>query len=240
MNIYVFEQLEDLYQAATKRIIDKIKTKPGTTLGLATGSTPLGIYKKFIESYRNKEVSFQSVKTLNLDEYVGLGPTHPQSYAYFMKKELFSHIDIREENIFIPSGTASNLEIETQRYDDLLKKHTIDIQLLGIGGNGHIGFNEPGTPFTSTTHFIELDPRTRNDNARFFKKPEEVPSKAITMGIHSIMQASEIIMIATGSQKAYAVKEMIRGKIDSKLPASILQTHNNVHVYLDRLSSKEL
>jgi glucosamine-6-phosphate deaminase len=240
MNIYVFEQLEDLYQAAAKRIIDKIKMNPYTTLGLATGSSPLGIYKKLIEGYINKEISFQNVKTFNLDEYVGLRPTHSQSYAYFMKKELFSNIDILEENTFIPSGAASNLESEIRYYDALLKKHKIDIQLLGIGRNGHIGFNEPGTPFISTTHIIELDPRTRNDNARFFKTPEEVPSKAITMGIYSIMQASEIILIATGSQKAYAVKEMIAGKIDSKLPASILQTHNNVHVYLDHLSSKEL
>jgi glucosamine-6-phosphate deaminase len=240
MNIYIFENTEELYVKATEKMIDLIKNNPRARLGLATGSTPIKIYEKLIQKYQHNDISFAEVSTFNLDEYVGLEPSHPQSYAYFMNNQLFSKIDIKNENTHIPSGIASDIKKEIDRYDALLHKNRIDLQLLGIGTNGHIGFNEPGTSFNSRTHVITLDHQTRQDNARFFNSFDQVPEKAITMGISSIMQAKEIIMIATGASKAEAVKKMVKGPINPSLPASILQTHPRVHVFLDQLSAKEL
>lgn len=240
MNIYIFESIDELYDKVAEKINDLIKKNPQAKLGLATGSTPIKVYEKLIEKFQSGEISFAEVSAFNLDEYVGLDATHPQSYAYFMNDKFFSHIDIKKENTFIPSGMTSNINKEMDNYDALLHKNRIDIQLLGIGSNGHIGFNEPGTSFNSRTHMITLDEQTRLDNARFFTHIDQVPKKAITMGIYSIMQAKEIILIATGSSKADAVKKMIKGPIDTMLPASVLQTHPRVHVFLDQLSAKEL
>lgn len=240
MNIYIYEHTEELYEQVAKKISNLIKTNPKAKLGLATGSTPIKVYEKLIEKYQSGDISFAEVSTFNLDEYVGLDSTHKQSYAYFMNDKFFSHIDIKKENTFIPSGIASNINKEMDSYDALLHKHKIDLQLLGIGSNGHIGFNEPGTSFNSRTHMITLNEQTRLDNARFFTHIDHVPEKAITMGIYSIMQAKEIILIATGDSKADAVKKMIKGPIDTSLPASVLQTHPRVHVFLDQLSAKEL
>lgn len=240
MNIHVYEQIEELYHDASKRIIEHIQKHPETTLGLATGSTPLGVYQRFIHAYQQGFVSFKKVLSFNLDEYVGLDRHHPQSYYTFMHQHLFSSIDIPSSHIHIPNGMATDLVVESKHYDTKLSKHRIDIQLLGLGTNGHIGFNEPGTPFTSTTHVIELKESTRKDNARFFKSFHEVPQRAITMGIYSIMQAKEIVLIATGEHKAQAVFDMIKGPIHLACPASILQTHTNVHLYLDYAAAKAL
>ena len=240
MNIHIFDHEKQLYQESARRIIDLVLDHPSAVLGFATGSSPLGVYKELIKSYQSHHVSFKNVMAFNLDEYVGLPSDHPQSYRSFMRVQLFHHLDICINNTYIPSGEVTDLHQETTRYDNLLSKYPIDLQLLGIGTNGHIGFNEPGTPFTLKTHVVDLDPRTRKDNARFFAHIDLVPTQAITMGIDSIMQAKEIVLIATGEKKASAVKAMIRGPIDPMLPASILQKHPNVHIYLDHLSAKDL
>lgn len=240
MNIYVYDNTEELYKNAANLIANLIKSNPNARLGLATGSTPIKVYEQLVNQCKRDELSFKNVNTFNLDEYIGLGTDHPQSYAYFMKDHLFSHIDIKKENIHIPSGIVSDINQEMRDYDTLLEQNPIDMQLLGIGSNGHIGFNEPGTPFDSKTHVITLDEQTRLDNARFFNTLDEVPKRAITMGISSIMQAKEIIIIATGAQKAEAIKKMIKGPVDVSLPASILQLHPKVHVFLDQQSAKEL
>ena len=240
MNIYVYDNTEELYKNAANLIANLIKSNPNARLGLATGSTPIKVYEQLVNQCKRDELSFKNVNTFNLDEYIGLGTDHPQSYAYFMKDHLFSHIDIKKENIHIPSGIVSYINQEMRDYDTLLEQNPIDMQLLGIGSNGHIGFNEPGTPFDSKTHVITLDEQTRLDNARFFNTLDEVPKRAITMGISSIMQAKEIIIIATGAQKAEAIKKMIKGPVDVSLPASILQLHPKVHVFLDQQSAKEL
>ncbi len=240
MNIHIFDHEEQLYKEAARRIIDLVQDRPKAVLGLATGSSPLGVYKELIKSYQSHHVSFEHVTTFNLDEYVGLSSDHPQSYRSFMNRELFNHLNIHLKNTFIPSGDSINIHNEPDRYNALLSNYQIDLQLLGIGTNGHIGFNEPGTPFDLLTHVVTLDSRTRTDNARFFHHLDQVPTQAITMGIQSIMNAKEIVLIATGEKKASAVKAMIRGPIDPMLPASILQNHPNVHIYLNHQSAKDL
>ena len=212
--------------------IDTVKENPNCVLGLATGSSPLGVYKNMIEAYKNNEVSFKNVKTFNLDEYVGLDGNHEQSYRYFMNHNLFDHIDIDKENTHVPSGT--NLE-NPEEYDTLIEQAGgIDLQILGIGSDGHIAFNEPGTPFNSLTHVAELAESTIVDNSRFFNSIEEVPTKAVTMGLASIMKAKKIVLIATGENKAQAIQGLLEGLITEKLPCSILRNHPDVIVYLDR------
>lgn len=240
MNIHIFDHDEQLYKEAARRIIDLVQDHPKAVLGLATGSSPLGVYKELIKSFQNHHVTFERVTTFNLDEYVGIPSDHPQSYRTFMRKELFHHLNIDLNNTYIPCGNIEDIEDEIQRYEQLLSTYAIDLQLLGIGTNGHIGFNEPGTPFDCLTHVVKLDSRTRKDNARFFDHLDHVPTHAITMGIDSIMKAKEIVLIATGEKKASAVKAMIRGPIDPIIPASILQKHPNVHIYLDHQSAKDL
>ena len=198
----------------------------------STGSTPEGVYKLLVEAYNKKEVSFKNVKSYNLDEYVGLEETHNQSYRYFMNSHLFNHIDIKLENTHIPSNKddENNLEI----YDQKIKEAGgIDIQILGIGSNGHIAFNEPGTSFNSNTHIVTLKESTISDNSRFFNSIDEVPKQAITMGLNSIMQAKRIILIAFGKNKQEAIYKMMALDPSEELPASILQNHPNVTIYCD-------
>ncbi|MGL4337274.1 MAG: glucosamine-6-phosphate deaminase, partial [Turicibacter sp.] len=177
--------------------------------------------------------SYQHVKTVNLDEYYGINPKNSQSYAYFMNENLFHALDINADQINIPSGFNKNPQEECERYDEVLNTNKVDIQVLGIGGNGHIGFNEPGTPFNSTTHVVTLDEQTRADNARFFDSIDEVPQYAITMGIKSIVMANQILLLACGKNKAKAVAHMIQGSVTPDCPASILQMHPNVVVIAD-------
>jgi len=240
MHIHQYQDVSLLYQDAANHFIDLISRNKKVVLGLATGSTPIKIYEQLIENHRNGIISFSLVKTFNLDEYVGLDSLHPQSFAYFMNEHLFKWIDIDKNNTHIPNGTAKDLEKECKQYTKLIKKDPIDIQILGIGSNGHIAFNEPGTPFDSETHIIELDLKTRIDNARFFNHLNDVPTQAITMGIKDIMQAKKIVLIAIGKNKANAVKNMVHGKVDPLCPASILQLHPNVHLFLDSESASEL
>ncbi|HHU27813.1 TPA: glucosamine-6-phosphate deaminase [bacterium] len=227
MKVHVFKSKEMIDQEVATLIVSKINAKPNFVIGLATGSTPLGIYQELISLYQQNKVSFKDVTSFNLDEYVGLEKMHPQSYRYYMNHHLFSKTDFNVENTFFPGETSEN-------YDLLIaSKGGIDLQILGIGGNGHIAFNEPGTSFDALTHETLLAHQTRLDNSRFFNSLEEVPTKALTMGLGSIMCAKEIILVATGLNKAEAVKSMIEGDINVNCPASILQNHINVHIYLD-------
>ncbi|MDD1401106.1 glucosamine-6-phosphate deaminase [Limosilactobacillus reuteri] len=203
-------------------------------LGLATGSSPLGLYQKMT----NSSVDYSNLISINLDEYVGLKSTDPQSYHYFMEHHLFTQKPFAKS--FIPDGSNLNATKVINHYNQILATYPIDTQILGIGNNGHIGFNEPGTPFDSQTHKVKLTPATINANARFFTSSKDVPTEAYTMGIGSILQAKHIILLAFGEQKADAINKMVNGKITTAVPASVLQKHPNVTVILDKQAASKL
>ena len=233
--VIIVENYEELSKAAFEVMKDYLK--PGKVLGLATGSSPVGLYKNMIKDHIQNKTSYKDIITFNLDEYVGLPKDHKESYYTFMHEQLFNHVDIKEENIHIPSGLG-DLEANCKAYDEAIEKCPVDIQLLGIGSNGHIGFNEPGTPFTLGTHVTDLKESTRKDNARFFDPlGEEVPYQACTMGLATIMKAKNILLVANGENKAKAVKGMLEGEVIEDLPASILQNHPNVTVVIDKAAS---
>ena len=210
-----------------------MKKDPKATLGLATGSSPVGLYQNLIKMYENKEISFKDVKTYNLDEYCELPRSHPESYYSFMHRNLFSHVDIKEENVHIPCSEGSDLQKLCDDYNNQLHNASIDLQLLGIGANGHIGFNEPGTSFEQETFVVKLTDKTRKDNQRFFNSLDEVPTHAMTMGIKNIMQAKKILLVASGKNKQDAVKKLLSGEITESFPASILNKHKDVVVIID-------
>ncbi|WP_050182021.1 glucosamine-6-phosphate deaminase [Domibacillus robiginosus] len=225
------------YEAMSKRAADfltaRIKELPSPVIGLATGSTPKGMYKQLIHACRMEKISFRHVTTFNLDEYIGLPASDPNSYHSFMRKTFFQHMDIPPEQIYIPDGEAVLLENECTRYESLIDKKGVDVQVLGIGQNGHIGFNEPGTPFDQTTHVTTLTDSTRQANARFFSSIESVPKQAITMGIASIMKSREILLLASGPHKAEAVARLFSGNVLEAFPASVLQDHPHVTIIVD-------
>lgn len=233
MKIIRVKDYDELSLEGTKIVGEFIKNNPQATLGLATGSSPIGLYQNLIKMFQNKEISFKEIKTYNLDEYCGLPKSHPESYYSFMYRNLFSHVDIKDENIHIPSSEGEDMQKNCDDYNRLLHQTTIDLQLLGIGGNGHIGFNEPGTPFDRETFLVKLAERTRQDNKMFFKEDEEVPRYAITMGIKNIMEAKKIVMLISGKSKAEAVKRLLSGEITTDFPASILHKHPDVTVIID-------
>lgn len=233
MKIIRVKDYEELSKMAAEIVADRVRNKPDACLGLATGSTPLGMYQNLIEMYQKGEISFKDVKTYNLDEYCGLEKTHPQSYFTYMHKKFFDHIDISENNINLPEGDTDNHEEACMRYNEQLNNDQIDLQILGIGGNGHIGFNEPGTPFAQETFVVKLAEKTRNDNKRFFNSIDEVPEFAITMGIKNILQAKEILLLASGKGKAEAIKKLVEGEMTVDFPASALKEHANVTVIID-------
>lgn len=233
MEIKILDE-QKINEIITKRICALIKEKPNLVLGLATGSTPLGVYKNLIKKYKNKKVSFKDVTTFNLDEYVGLDDTHNQSYIYFMNTNLFNHIDIKKENTFFPNNKTNNPEIYDEKIKDL---GGIDFQILGIGSNGHIAFNEPNTDFNSLTHIVELTESTIKDNSRFFNNINEVPTKAVSMGLKSIMNAKEIVLIALGKNKATAIAKLLKEEPNTNLPASILKNHKNITIYCDEAAA---
>ncbi len=239
-SIIVKENYDEVSSEAF-RIMKETLRKEKPVLGLATGSTPVGLYKKMIADHNTNGTSYRNVVTFNLDEYIGLPKNHEQSYWTFMHENLFSAIDIKEENIHIPVGDSEDEEAECLNYESELAKYTIDLQILGIGSDGHIAFNEPGTPFDSVTHIMELEEQTRKDNARFFEEHmEDVPTHAITMGLASIMRAKKIVIIATGANKADAVYGMIKGEKSTDCPASILQDHPDVTVILDQAAAAKV
>lgn len=241
MNIVVCNDKKEFDQKAAQILASQIKNKPNSVIGLATGSTPVGMYHELIKMYENKELSFEQVTTFNLDEYVGLDKEHPQSYHAFMFENLFNHVDIKKENVNLPDGQAEDLEQECAAYDKKIKEAGgIDLQVLGIGHNGHIGFNEPKTPFESLTHVVDLDERTIQANSRFFDSIDQVPRKAVSMGIKSIMQAQKILFMATGADKAEIVAKALQGPVTPEVPASVLQLHPNVTVVLDKEAASKL
>lgn len=233
-NIIVRDTYDEVSAEAFKPM-KEVMAKEEPVLGLATGSSPVGLYKEMIKDHKENGTSYKDVVTFNLDEYVGLPKDHRESYYTFMHDNLFNHIDIVEANVHIPEGNAEDMDAACKEYEDALKGHKVDIQVLGIGSDGHIAFNEPGCPFDSETHVMELTEQTRQDNARFFDGDiDQVPTLAITQGLASIMRAEKIILIATGANKAKAVKDMIEGPKSVDCPASILQDHSDVTVYLDK------
>lgn len=240
MKIIVVENYEEMSRRGAEIMAEVVRADPAATLGLATGTTPIGAYRELIRKYERGELSFREIRTVNLDEYVGLDGSDPHSYRYFMRDVFFSHIDIDMAKTQIPSGVAPDLVAECARYTKLLADHPQDIQLLGLGSDGHIGFNEPGAPFAGHTHVTELAESTIRDNARLFDRPEDVPTRAITMGIADVMQAKKILLMANGANKAEAVLAMVRGAVREGCPASVLQQHPDVTVILDREAAKLL
>ena len=240
MKVIITENYQEMSAKAAEIIIGIVKNNPNAVLGLATGSSPIGTYQNMAKDHRENGTSYQGVTSVNLDEYVGLTADHDQSYAYFMRKNLFDSIDIDLANTNLPSGSASDLQAECDRYNALLAGYQQDVQVLGLGSNGHIGFNEPGTPFDSVTHLVDLTENTIKDNSRLFASIDEVPRQALSMGIKNIMNAKSILVVVSGKNKAAAVKGMVKGEITPDLPASVLQLHPFVTVICDKDAASEL
>lgn len=234
MNIVVVKNQEEAAEKALELVKAGLEKGSIKTLGLATGSTPLKLYEKM----RGANLDCSDVATVNLDEYVGLAPNDPQSYNHYMKTELFDHVKFKETHL--PNGVAENLQEECERYEAVLSENPVDLQVLGIGTNAHIGFNEPGTSFDTKTHVVELTESTIESNKVHFEKIEDVPTHAISMGIASIMEAKEIVLLAFGEAKAEAVKQMVNGPVNEGCPASVLQNHANVTIIIDEAAASKL
>ncbi len=231
MKFITVESYEQLSRKAANIIAAQVISKPNSVLGLATGSSPLGTYAELEKRYKEGDVDFSCVTSVNLDEYVGLSGDNDQSYRYFMNTNLFSKINIRKDYTFVPNGCAENLQKECEDYDARIQElGGIDLQLLGIGLDGHIGFNEPDDAFTKETHVVELDPSTIEANARFFASIDDVPRKAVTMGMQGIMQAKKVLLIANGKNKEDILNKAFFGPITPEVPASILQLHPDLTV----------
>ena len=241
MQVYVAESYADMSRKAANILSAQVILKPDTVMGLATGSSPVGTYQQLIKWYKKGDLDFAQVRTVNLDEYAGLAPEHSQSYRRFMQENFFDHINIPRENTHVPNGLAPDLEAECRRYNQVIQSlGGIDIQLLGMGHNGHIGFNEPGQAFELETHVVDLTDNTIEANARFFASRDEVPRQAITMGIKSIMQAQRIVMVVSGADKADIVRAAFAGPVVPQVPASILQMHPNFILVGDKAALSKL
>lgn len=241
MKVIVTKNYDELSKVAAKEMANVVKNNPKAILGLATGGSPIGMYKELIRMNKDGEIDFSKVTTVNLDEYVGLSGDHPQSYRYFMNDNFFNHINIDKNNTYVPNGLAENIEEECKNYDEKIAKlGGTDAQLLGIGNNGHIAFNEPDEDLVAGTHLTGLTQDTIEANARFFDSIDEVPKTAITMGLGGIMKSKKIIVIASGESKAEAVKAMVKGKINTNMPASMLQMHRDVVLIVDEAAAKLL
>ena len=234
MRLYKAKNYEDMSRKAANIISAQVIMKPDCVLGLATGSTPIGTYKQLIEWYNKGDLDFSGVTTVNLDEYRGLPRESDQSYYYFMHENLFNHINLQKGRSFLPDGTEPDSEKACSNYNAIIRQvGGIDLQLLGIGRNGHIGFNEPDDHFSLETHCVDLTPSTIDANKRFFEKEEDVPREAYTMGIKTIMQAKKVLLVASGEDKAKAIYDSFYGPVTPSVPASILQYHKNVYVVAD-------
>lgn len=234
IRIYKAKDYEDMSRKAANIISAQVIMKPDCVLGLATGSTPIGLYKELVEGYEKGDLDFSEVKTVNLDEYRGLNRENDQSYYYFMHDNLFDHINIPEENTHLPNGMEPDSEKECARYTKLIQSMGgVDLQLLGIGHNGHIGFNEPSESFDKDVHCVNLTQSTIEANKRFFASADDVPKQAYTMGIKTIMQAKKILIVANGEGKADIVRDAFFGPITPQVPASVLQLHNDVTLVAD-------
>ncbi|RHV65374.1 glucosamine-6-phosphate deaminase [Clostridium sp. OM02-18AC] len=241
MNICKAKHYQDMSRKAANIISAQIIMKPDCVLGLATGSSPIGTYKQLIEWYQKGDLDFSQVTTINLDEYKGLSPENPQSYRYFMNTNLFDHVNIDKSRTFVPNGLEPDSETACKSYEEIIRKTGgVDLQLLGLGRNGHIGFNEPADVFERETHCVNLTESTIEANKRFFESEADVPRQAYTMGIGSIMLAKKILVVVSGEDKADALKAMISGPITPKVPASILQLHSDVTVVADEAAMSKL
>lgn len=241
MKVIIEKDYDSMSKKAAGLVRDEIEEKPNLILGLATGSTPIGMYKELIRMHKNEGLDFSKVKTFNLDEYIGLAPEHPNSYHTYMEENLFKHINIKEENTHIPDGKAEDTKKYCKEYDEKIEKlGGIDLQILGIGENGHIAFNEPAEKLTLGTHVTDLAESTIKANARFFDSIDEVPKTSITMGLGSIMKAKKIILLANGKNKAGVIKELLKKEyITTSIPATMLLLHPDVTVILDEDAASE-
>lgn len=241
MKIRIFETAQEAAVAGAEIIAEVMKSQDKTVLGLATGSTPVPMYKELIKKNASGELDFTNVYTYNLDEYIGLDGTHDQSYRYFMNDNLFNHINIKKENTHVPCGTGADHAADAKAYDAAIEAEGgIDVQVLGIGNNGHIGFNEPSDVFYKGTHVVDLTDSTIDANKRFFANREDVPKQAITLGMNGIMNAKKVILLAFGTGKADAIAATVNGEIDPKVPASLLQLHGDVTLLLDKEAASKL
>ncbi len=241
MRIYKATDYNDMSRKAANIISAQIILKPDCVLGLATGSSPIGIYKQLIEWYHKGDLNFSEVKTVNLDEYKGVSDDNPQSYHYFMNHNFFQHINIDTKNTNLPNGLALDTEQECERFNEVITQlGGIDLQLLGIGHNGHIGFNEPGESFEKGTHCVELTISTLEANSRLFGEGEQMPTHAYTMGIKTIMLAKKILLVVSGEEKAEILAKALTGPITPSVPASILQLHPDFTVVVDTEAAKHL
>jgi glucosamine-6-phosphate deaminase len=241
MEVIIKPTYEAMSRAAAEQVARLMNTKPNAVLGMATGSTPLGVYQELARMHREEGLDFSQVTSFNLDEYVGLRPDHSQSYHYFMQENFFQHVNISPQNIYIPSGSTSNYRAFCAWYEQRIEEcGGIDIQILGIGSDGHVAFNEPGSSLTSRTRLKTLAKQTIDDNARFFERREDVPIYAITMGVGTILEARQLLLLANGANKAHAVAAAIEGPITSMITASALQMHPNAQIYLEHEAAAQL
>ena len=241
MKVYIGKNYEEMSRIAANVLSAQVMMKPDCVLGLATGSTPIGTYKVLIERCAQGDLDFSQVKSINLDEYVGLSGEHDQSYRYFMNNNLFNHINIDKANTNVPNGLAEDVDAECERYNNVINTlGPIDIQVLGMGHNGHIGFNEPDDHFPLETHKVDLAQSTIDANARFFASADEVPRQALTMGIKTIMQAKKVLVVVSGKDKAEIVKKAFAGPVTPEVPASILQLHPDVVLVGDKAALSKL
>ena len=243
MQVFVTKNSEEMSKKAASIFAKQIKAKPNSILGLATGGTPVQMYKELIRLHKNEGLDFSKVITFNLDEYLGLPGDHDQSYRYFMNDNLFNHINIKKENTFVLNGVAKNPTLYCEAYEKLIEAlGGIDIQLLGIGGNGHIAFNEPGSPEKSRTRIVDLTKETiaANSDGRFFKDPKDVPTQALSMGVGTIMDARKVVLIANKTSKADAVVKTVEGPVTVDVPASFLQKHKDSVVIVDEDAASKL
>lgn len=242
MKLIIEQDYENMSSVASKILADEIRNNPKAVLGLATGSTPVGTYKELIRMHKEEGLDFSQITTFNLDEYIGLSGDNPCSYRYFMDTELFNHINIKKENTYVPDGLAEDLDNYCKYYDKKIEEAGgIDIQVLGIGPNGHIAFNEPDVALSKGTCVVKLTPDTIYANSRFFNSLDEVPKTAISMGIGSILKARKIILMANGVGKAPAIKNLLRDdKISTYVPASFLSLHHDVTIIVDKAASSLL
>jgi len=241
MEVKIKPTYEEMSKAAALEVARLLNTKPDAVLGMATGSTPLGLYQELVRMHREEGLDFSQVTTFNLDEYVGLAPNHSQSYHYFMHEHFFQHVNVPKQHIYIPSGNTSNYAAFCAWYEQRIEEcGGIDIQILGIGSDGHVAFNEPGSSLTSRTRLKTLARQTIEDNARFFDKPEDVPIYAITMGVGTILEAKQLLLLANGENKAWAVGAAIEGPVTGMVTASALQMHPSAMVFMDDPAAGQL
>ena len=241
MKIYVADDYKGMSRKAASILAAQISLKPRSVLGLATGSTPIGMYDQLVELHKAGDLDFSAVRTVNLDEYVGLAPDHDQSYRYFMNHHLFDRVNIDKSNTHVPNGLAADPAAECLRYDRVVEDMGgVDIQVLGMGHNGHIGFNEPSDHFPLGTNLVDLQESTINANARFFASRDEVPRQAMTMGIRTIMMAKKILVVVNGEGKAEIVKKAFTGPVTPQVPASVLQLHSDVVLVGDRAALSKI